>query len=122
MCTAMNRPTRSGIAGSVCAGMRYAIAAGLAAVSLLTSLPSGAANQGSDLYQKRCAKCHGTNGEGKAAKAPPLRGIPQDANYVSGYIMKGESSSKSKPPHKQGMAGLNEGQAKAIANYIKTFR
>ncbi len=103
--------------------MRYAVAAGFAAILVIASLASGAADRGAELYQKRCARCHGTNGEGKPAiKAPALKEIRLDANYVAGHIMNGESRSKSKPPHKQGMTGLNEEQAKAIANHVKTFK
>ncbi len=103
--------------------MRYTVAAGFAAILMIASLASSAADRGAELYQKRCVRCHGKTGEGKSAiKAPALKGTPLDVHYVAGHIMNGESSSKSKPPHKQGMTGLNEDQAKAIANHVKTFK
>ncbi len=90
---------------------------------LIASVATGAVDSGADLYQKRCARCHGTNGEGKAdKKAPGLKSIALHRDYVAGHITKGESSSKSKPPHKQGMAGLSEVQAKAIADHIRTLK
>ncbi len=103
--------------------MRYTVAARLAAILLVASLASGAAESGAELYQQRCARCHGKTGEGKATKkVPALKRTPLEMNSVAGHIMKGESSSKSKPPHKIGMAGINERQANSIAKYIRTFK
>ncbi len=103
--------------------MKYTVAAGFAAIFLIASFASSAGDRGAELYQQRCARCHGTTGEGKAAKkVPALKGTPLEMTYVAGHIMEGESSSKSKPPHKQGMDGLNEGQAKAIAKHVRTFK
>ena len=47
----------------------------LAAMLLVASLTSGAADDGAVLYKKKCAGCHGANGEGKPAiKAPAAEG------------------------------------------------
>jgi cytochrome c6 len=103
--------------------MKYNVGTGFSAILLIASLAAGAADNGAALYKKRCARCHGTNGDGKAAtNAPGLKGTPLETNYVAGHITKGESSSKGKPPHKQGMTGLSEGQAIAIAKYVKTLK
>ena len=47
----------------------------LAAMLLVASLASWAADDGAALYKKKCAGCHGASGEGKPAmKAPALKG------------------------------------------------
>jgi len=93
----------------------------LAAMLLVGSLASWAADDGAALYKKKCAGCHGANGEGKPAiKAPALKGTSLAANQIAEHITKGESGSKA--PHNKGIAGLNDAQAKAIADYVKTLK
>lgn len=93
----------------------------LAAMLLVASLASWAADDGAALYKKKCAGCHGANGEGKAAiKAPALKGTSIEANQIAEHITKGESGSKA--PHNKGIAGLNDEQAKAIAEWVKTLK
>ena len=93
----------------------------VAAVLLMTALTSWAAEDGAALYKRRCAGCHGANGEGKPAmKAPALKGTKLEADQIVQHLMKGEPDSK--PPHNKGMSGLSEEQAKAIADYIKTLK
>jgi len=93
----------------------------LAAMLLGTSLASWAAGDGAALYKKKCAGCHGANGEGKPAiKAPALKGTSAEANQIAEHITKGESGSKA--PHNKGIAGLNDEQAKTIAEWVKTLK
>lgn len=93
----------------------------LAAVLLVTSLASWAGDDGAALYKKKCAGCHGANGEGKPAiKAPALKGTSMEANQIAEHITKGESGSKA--PHNKGIAGLNDEQAKTIAEWVKTLK
>jgi mono/diheme cytochrome c family protein len=88
---------------------------------LFASTASWAAEDGAALYKKRCAGCHGANGEGKPAmKAPTLKGITMDADQITQHLTKGEPTSKA--PHNKGMSGLSEAQAKAIAEYVKTLQ
>lgn len=91
----------------------------LAGFLLITSTASRAAgDEGATLYKKKCAACHGANGEGKPAmKAPALKGSTMDVNQLVQHITKGDSTSK--PPHNKGISGLNEAHAKAIAEYVK---
>jgi mono/diheme cytochrome c family protein len=85
------------------------------------SAVSWAADDGAALYKSKCAGCHGANGEGKAAvKAPALKGTALDADKITDHITKGEPNSK--PPHKKGISGVTESQAKAIAEFIKTLK
>jgi mono/diheme cytochrome c family protein len=93
----------------------------LAVMLLVTSLTSWAADDGAALYKTKCAGCHGANGEGKTAiKAPPLKGTKLDASQLAEHITKGKSGSKA--PHNKGIAGLNDDQARAIAEYVKTLK
>jgi len=93
----------------------------LAAMLLVVSLTSWAADNGGALYKTKCAGCHGANGEGKPAmKAPTLKGTKMEANQLAEHISKGESGSKA--PHNKGIAGLNDAQATAIAEYVKTLK
>jgi hypothetical protein len=49
-----------------------------------------------------------------------IKGTKLELDRVVGHLTKGESGSK--PPHNKAIAGLNDEQAKAIAEYIKTLK
>lgn len=88
---------------------------------LLAAYPSRAAENGSALYKKKCAGCHGAAGEGKpSTKVPALKGTSLDANQIVEKLTKGDPGNKA--PHKKGMAGLSEHHAKEIADYVKTLQ
>jgi len=92
-------------------------------ILLVAAVPgaSWAADEGAALYKLKCAGCHGASGEGKhAVKAPALKGTALDADKIAEHITKGEPTSK--PPHKKGISGVTEAQAKAIAEFIKTLK
>ena len=96
-------------------------AVAIAAVLLITTTISLAADEGAALYKSKCAGCHGASGEGKPAiKAPTLKGTTWDVNRIVQHLTKGEPESKA--PHKKGISGLNEDQAKAIAEFVKTLK
>jgi len=91
-------------------------------IALLVAVPAitWAAEDGAALYKSKCAGCHGAGGEGKpAVKAPALKGTAMDADKIAQHIAKGEPNSK--PPHKKGVAGVTEAQAKAIAEFVKAL-
>jgi len=91
------------------------------AVMLLVASLASWAEDGAALYKKKCAGCHGANGEGKpAVKAPALKGTSLEANQLVEHITKGESGSKA--PHNKGIAGISDEQAKAIAEWVKTLK
>jgi mono/diheme cytochrome c family protein len=93
----------------------------LAAMFLVVSLSSCAAEDGAALYKKKCLGCHGANGQGKPdMKAPALEGTSLEANQIAAHITKGEPASKA--PHNKGIAGLNNEQAKSIAEWVKTLK
>lgn len=88
---------------------------------LMVNLTALAADDGTSLYKKKCAHCHGASGEGKSGmKAPALKGSALDVTQMMDRITKGEPSSKA--PHKKGIAGLSDEQARTIAEYIKTLK
>jgi cytochrome c len=91
------------------------------AVLMMASSASWAANDGARLYKTKCAGCHGPNGEGKAAiKSPALKGTTLDTNQLAEQITKGDAGRKA--PHKQGISGINDEQAKVIAEFVKTLK
>jgi|SRR5690349_8762241 mono/diheme cytochrome c family protein len=93
----------------------------LIAIALLASLTSWASDDGAALYKRKCAGCHGSNGEGKSAmKAPALKGTALQASQIVDHVTKGEAASK--PPHNKGITGVTEDQAKAIADYVKSLK
>ena len=88
------------------------------AIAVATSL---VAQDGANLYKTKCSGCHGASGEGKpAVKAPALKGTKLEVSQIVEQITKGEPNSK--PPHNKAIAGVNEEQAKAIAEFVKTLK
>jgi mono/diheme cytochrome c family protein len=80
-----------------------------------------AAEDGAALYKKKCSGCHGASGEGKpTVKAPALTETKLEASQIVEHTAKGEPNSK--PPHNKPIAGLNEEEAKAIAEFVKTLK
>ena len=53
-------------------------------------------------------------------KAPALKGTTQTSDQIVQQITKGEATSKA--PHNKGMSGVNDAQAMAIAEFIKTLK
>ena len=94
---------------------KFAVVATILLLGLSTSC--WAQEEGAALYQKKCAGCHGANGEGKG-KTPALKGVAAD--QIVQQITQGKPDSKG--PHKKGMSGVDEAQAKAIAEYIKSLQ
>jgi len=97
--------------------------ANVVGAGLLLVVPAAAsgADDGAALYKKKCAHCHGAGGEGKPSmKAPALKGTTLDAGAITEQITKGKTDSKA--PHNKGISGLNDAQAKAVAEFIKTLK
>ena len=93
----------------------------MAVLLLFAPIASRAAGNGASLYKAKCSGCHGPNGEGKSAiKAPTLKGGNLDSDQIAQHILKGAPQSKA--PHNKAISGVNEGQAKAIAEFIKSLK
>ena len=79
------------------------------------------AEDGAALYKSKCAACHGDNGQGKpAVKMPAVKGTKMSADKLVEYLTKGESGKKF--PHNNPVSGINEEQAKAIADYVLALK
>jgi mono/diheme cytochrome c family protein len=92
----------------------------VAALAFLFSLSAWGAD-GAALFKSKCAKCHGANGEGKPAmKAPALKGTTQSTAEIVTFLTKGAPQKKA--PHSKSIAGIDDTQAGAIAEYLKTLR
>jgi cytochrome c553 len=68
------------------------------------------AQDGPTLF-KKCAMCHGANGEGKMA--PAIKG-----KDVTGVLTNGGKKS----PHAAKFAGLTDDQIKTLAEYVKGLK
>jgi len=80
-----------------------------------------AAEDGAALFKSKCAMCHGDKGEGKTAmNMPAVKGTAMTVEQIATYLTKGESGKKA--PHANPMSGLNEAQAKAIADCVKALK
>lgn len=92
------------------------------ALALLVAAPLTllSAEDGAALYKSKCAPCHGDKGEGKAAASmPAVKGTTMTVEKMVEYITKGESGKKI---HANPVSGVNEEQAKAIAEFIKDMK
>lgn len=94
--------------------MKCKLTAAVTLLLLVMSTSCWAQDDGAAMYQKKCASCHGASGEGKG-KNPALKGVAAD--QIVQQLTQGKPDSKG--PHKKAMAGVDEAQAKAIAEFIK---
>ena len=96
----------------------------ITALILLVAAPLTilAAEDGAAVYKSaKCVACHGDNGEGKPAmKMPPVKGTTMTAEQIVEYLTKGQADKKF--PHNKPAAGVNEDQAKAVADYVKSLK
>ena len=104
--------------------MNYKLVVGIAVVvACLLAVPTvtSGADDGAALYKSKCASCHGAGGQGKPAmKAPALKGTTLSSDDIVKQLTAGKADSKA--PHNKAMAGLNEAQAKAVAEFVKTLK
>ena len=93
----------------------------MALVTLVAApLTLWSAEDGAALYKSKCAGCHGEKGEGKpAVKFPAAKGTSMTADQLVEYLTKGESDKKI---HANPVSGVNEEQAKAIAEHVKGLK
>lgn len=92
-----------------------------AAALAFMPISARSAEDGAALYKSKCSVCHGASGEGKPAmKAPALKGTTKTAAQISERILKGDAEAKA--PHNKPVSGVNEAQAKAISDFVKTLK
>ena len=94
----------------------------LTAVALLAAIPVllWAAEDGAALYESKCAMCHGAKGEGNsAAQMPAVDSTTMTVEQLITYITKGD---KTKTIHADPIADINQEQAKALAEHIKSLK
>ncbi len=84
----------------------------LMTITAMLALSTGmmVAQDGATLY-KKCAMCHGANGEGKMG--PAIKG-----KDVTDVLTKGGKKS----PHAAKYAGLTDDQIKTVAEYVKNLK
>lgn len=97
--------------------MKCKFAAATTLLLLALSTSGWTQGDGAATYKAKCASCHGAKGEGKG-KTPALKGVAADT--IVQQLTKGKPDSKG--PHKKPMAGLDEAQAKAIAEFIQSLK
>jgi cytochrome c553 len=79
-----------------------------------------AAEDGAAIYKTKCSVCHGEKGEGKPAiKMPAVTGTTMTVEQIVEYLTKGETG---KTIHAKPINGVNEEQAKASAEHVKSLQ
>lgn len=93
----------------------------LMAVALLAALPIllWAAEDGAALYQEKCSMCHGSKGEVSSDAMPAVKDTSMTVEQLITYLTKGD---KNKTMHAQPVGDLNEAQAKAVAEFVKSLK
>ena len=87
------------------------------AMSVSLALPAFAAD-GAATYKAKCAMCHGPEGQGKIG--PALKGTSLTADQITDLLTKGNDAKK--VPHKKAISGVEAGDAKAVADFVKTLK
>jgi len=86
-------------------------------LSVSIALPAFAAD-GAATYKAKCAACHGPEGQGKIG--PALKGTALTADQITDLLTKGNDAKKA--PHKKEISGVAGGDAKAVADFVKTLK
>jgi cytochrome c6 len=82
-------------------------------ISAMLALSTGMlmAQDGAALFSKKCAMCHGANGQGKMG--PAIAGKDVTATLTTGG---------KKSPHAAKFAGLSDAEITAVAAYVKGLK
>jgi mono/diheme cytochrome c family protein len=86
-------------------------------LAISIALPAFAAD-GAATYTKKCAACHGPEGQGKVG--PAVKGTSLTADQITDLLTKGNDGKKA--PHKKAVMGVSAEDAKAVADYVKTLK
>ena len=88
------------------------------AVTLLAiSIVSWAADDGAALYKKKCAGCHGAQGEGKMG--PKIAGTSMSEDDIVKVLTAGGLA---KAPHTKPFKHANGSNAQQVATYVKSLK
>ena len=90
-------------------------------VALLAAAPIflWAAEDGAALFESKCSMCHGAKGEGNTeAQMPAVNNTKMTVEQIITYLTKGD---KEKTIHAEPISDLNEEQAKAVAEHVKSL-
>jgi mono/diheme cytochrome c family protein len=92
--------------------------------SLLLAIPlslwSKDAPDGAEIFKTRCAACHGDKGECTlAGKIPAVKGTAMDVEKLLAFIAKGQGG---RTVHSTPIVNLNDGGAKAVAEFVKSLK
>jgi mono/diheme cytochrome c family protein len=89
-------------------------------VAIPLSLWSQNENTGANIFKTRCAACHGAKGEGTlAGKIPAIKGTAMTVNKLVAFITKGEGG---KTVHNTPIVNIDDNQAKAVSEYVKSLK
>jgi len=94
----------------------------LAAAILLVAVPMmlWAQADGGALFKEKCSMCHGADGGGnKDMGMPAVKGTKMTAEQVATFLLKGNPDNS---VHANPMGQLNEEQAKAVAEFVKSLK
>ena len=81
------------------------------------------AQSGAATYKSRCAMCHGATGTPSAGMAKMMGIKPVSDPSMKGLsVAQIETTIKSGKGKMKGIGGLNDTQAKAVAEYFKTLK
>jgi mono/diheme cytochrome c family protein len=89
-------------------------------IAIPFSLWSQDVPNGAEIFKTRCAACHGDNGQGfPGLKIPAVKGTTMNVEKLVAFITKGESG---RTVHETPIANINAGEAKAIAEHVKSLK
>jgi uncharacterized membrane protein SirB2 len=87
---------------------------GLAEIAAKNSGDKITDDNGKEIYEKKCALCHGADGKLGMAGAADISATQMDTVAITNVILMGKGNMKK-------IEGLSEEQAKAVSIYVKTM-
>ena len=89
---------------------------------VVMTVPVAFADEGADLYGKKCAACHGADGKGKVKGTPDMT-TPDFAKKTDAELTTAikDGGAKKTASHAFGAKGVTDPQIKALVAHVKTF-
>lgn len=93
----------------------------LMSAALLAAIPGFlcAVEKGAALYEEKCSMCHGAKGDNHSDAMPAVKDTSMTVEKLVVYLTKGD---KEKAFHSGPVGDLNEEQAKAVAEFVKSLK